>query len=139
MVKESVLPASGIMALGAILPKLSLVYVIPSMAGEAILRSRTQIQQGGSLRMARLTVKGRMFALQRESQQAVVKGVAVTVYPIMTGQAIRSEGFQVFPGKGSIQITVTLQTRGLVKLAETGGMAIQTGKGSSARFFPMSL
>lgn len=92
VVEADTLPAIRSMAFLAILTKATLVGVVLSVTGEAILRCLSQVCWGARPGMAAGAGCRNMLSLQRKRQVVVVKALSIGVDPVVAGEATLPEG-----------------------------------------------
>jgi len=132
VVKGSILPAFGRVALSAILTETPAMGIILGMAGEAVCGGIFKVGGCARLCMASHTISGSVFTLQGEGLEIVVKGFAVGVDAIMTSQALVAKRSQMSCHVRRVNLLVAGGAARQIHCRNSVAVAICAGEAGSA-------
>lgn len=139
VVKSGFFPGSRGVAGGAVLAVLPVVWVILLVTVVTFVRSGLDGGQGELALMAAGAIGFEVRSIQTKVGLVMVKGSAVSIHPIVTGQAGSAEGVDMGLRKSRIVVAVTIFADLLAKITQVLGVTRRAGKRVAIGQFLVSL
>lgn len=131
------LPTRRVVALGAVLAKVTLVHVVFGVAGITGPVERFHIRNRTRSVVALAAGQGLVFSAEGKRKPRMIKCASIRVDAIVTGPAVQAIRRYMVRHKGRIQILMAGSANCLVEFDKTVGVAIGAGERGSRRHFLM--